>query len=408
VLIEQLPSVPTCYNVLVEPLSVNDWEILERHALHIEANLMDQVRIVWTGQVLPVWVDNTCIFIKIGTVEPRSNCVMLTNKTEVHVLPKLRNKSSMQQPVHEPFTKATVPGTEAPLSPVTERQRQLINQEIKDLASGNVISRQNHSSTSGSSISSAFLSFFGIRSKSLPTEKFPVVKTEAQNVGHFPLYSLKSGLNLCLRVQQMLFDTNYSSSKFPSNSNSFSSFNQRAFPHQPSTIYVDLTDLEKQWKVNRNDIDNIFFAKLRRLRSPKEQEQEKSAATLGKGRASPQKSKTKSKETDGNGLDSPSEEDAKSLISDKKSEEVVTCVVRVIVIDNRRQLCNEAYQGAVESIFEKQTLCRNSVFIPDLLRRYLKADITSRVWIQTVKPCIVKAVSFNLHVLGNVFILTSS
>ncbi|KAK3583344.1 hypothetical protein CHS0354_038957 [Potamilus streckersoni] len=405
VIIEYVPSVPTCCWVRVEPLSVDDWEILERHALHIEAHLMNQVRVVWTGQVLPVWVDSICIFIKIGTVEPKSDCVVLTNQTEVHVLPKLRNQSSIQQPFQEPFTKATVPSSEEPLSPVTERQRQrlLVNQEIKDLASGNGNSRHNHSNSSGSSFSSAFLSLFGLRSKSLPVEKSPVLKTEVQSVGPLPLSSQKPGLNLCLRVQQMLYDTNHSSSKIPLNSgNSFPDFNPRAFPHQPSTVYVDLTDLEKQWKVNRHDINNIFFAKLTRLRSPKEQEQEKSVATVGKGRASPQKSKIKSRETDGNGLDSPSEGDAKNLTSDKKSEEIVTCVVRVIVIDNRRQFCNEDYQEAVESIFEKQTLCRNSVLIPDLLRRYLKADITSRVWIQTVKPFIVKAVSFNLHVLGNV------
>ena len=41
----------------------------ERHAAYIENHLLDQVRVVWTNQVLPVWVEKSvCLFLKIGTV----------------------------------------------------------------------------------------------------------------------------------------------------------------------------------------------------------------------------------------------------------------------------------------------------------------------------------------------------
>ena len=40
----------------------------ERHAAYIENHLLDQVRVVWNNQVLPVWVEKSvCLFLKIGT-----------------------------------------------------------------------------------------------------------------------------------------------------------------------------------------------------------------------------------------------------------------------------------------------------------------------------------------------------
>ena len=39
----------------------------ELHAAFIESHLLDQVRVVWPGQVLPVWVQNKiCVFLSVG------------------------------------------------------------------------------------------------------------------------------------------------------------------------------------------------------------------------------------------------------------------------------------------------------------------------------------------------------
>ena len=39
----------------------------ERHTSFIETRLLDQVRVIWSGLVLPVWVEkNICVFLKIG------------------------------------------------------------------------------------------------------------------------------------------------------------------------------------------------------------------------------------------------------------------------------------------------------------------------------------------------------
>ena len=41
----------------------------ERHASFIEANLLNQLRVVWPGQVFPVWVERSksiCFFLRVG------------------------------------------------------------------------------------------------------------------------------------------------------------------------------------------------------------------------------------------------------------------------------------------------------------------------------------------------------
>ncbi|XP_078596672.1 peroxisomal ATPase PEX1-like isoform X2 [Branchiostoma floridae x Branchiostoma japonicum] len=92
VLVRLVFGVPNCTRLHVEPVSVDDWEILELHASYIESHLLDQVRVVWTGQVLPVWVQgNTCIFVQIGLVDPSAPCVCLGQLTELIVAPRSRD-----------------------------------------------------------------------------------------------------------------------------------------------------------------------------------------------------------------------------------------------------------------------------------------------------------------------------
>ncbi|CAH1265421.1 PEX1 [Branchiostoma lanceolatum] len=98
VLVKLISGVPSCTRLHVEPVSVDDWEILELHASYIESHLLDQVRVVWTGQVLPVWVQgNTCIFVQIGLVDPSAPCVCLEQQTELVVAPRTRNGPKSMQ-----------------------------------------------------------------------------------------------------------------------------------------------------------------------------------------------------------------------------------------------------------------------------------------------------------------------
>uniref|UniRef100_A0A669ESA8 Peroxisomal ATPase PEX1 n=1 Tax=Oreochromis niloticus TaxID=8128 RepID=A0A669ESA8_ORENI len=77
--------------VFVEPVSADDWEILELHSSALELQLLDQIRVVFQDAVFPVWVDNhTVIFIRIASLSPRVPYGRLEQFTELVVSPKIR------------------------------------------------------------------------------------------------------------------------------------------------------------------------------------------------------------------------------------------------------------------------------------------------------------------------------
>ncbi|XP_053914630.1 peroxisomal ATPase PEX1 isoform X4 [Cuculus canorus] len=91
IFLEPCSHVASCQQVEVEPLSTDDWEILELHASSLEKHLLDQIRIVFPKAVFPVWVEqHTHIYIKIGTLVPAAPYGRLEPCTELLILPKTR------------------------------------------------------------------------------------------------------------------------------------------------------------------------------------------------------------------------------------------------------------------------------------------------------------------------------
>ncbi|GFU57826.1 peroxisome biogenesis factor 1 [Nephila pilipes] len=92
VCLETMPhqSIPSVQEITLEPLTSDDWEILELNAKNIEANLMNQIRVVWKGQVFPVWVNNSSFFVKVVQTNPTSQPVLLAEFSELHIVPKSR------------------------------------------------------------------------------------------------------------------------------------------------------------------------------------------------------------------------------------------------------------------------------------------------------------------------------
>ncbi|KAA0710479.1 Peroxisome biogenesis factor 1 [Triplophysa tibetana] len=83
-------QVHSVQQVFVEPLSTDDWEILELHSMVLEERLLDQIRVVYSGGVFPVWVDqHTVIYIKIVSLTPSVSYGHLEQFTELVVSPKL-------------------------------------------------------------------------------------------------------------------------------------------------------------------------------------------------------------------------------------------------------------------------------------------------------------------------------
>ncbi|KAG7247699.1 hypothetical protein CRUP_014116, partial [Coryphaenoides rupestris] len=84
-------QVSSVHQVFVEPLSSDDWEILELHSASLEQQLLDQIRVVFKGAVFPVWVDHrTAVYIRIATLEPAVPHGRLEQFTELVVSPKTR------------------------------------------------------------------------------------------------------------------------------------------------------------------------------------------------------------------------------------------------------------------------------------------------------------------------------
>ncbi|XP_077599080.1 peroxisomal ATPase PEX1 [Stigmatopora nigra] len=83
------PQVSSVHQVFVEPLSADDWEILELHSGVLEEHFLDQIRVVYPDAVLPVWVDSyTVIYIQIASLLPSVPYGRLETFTELIVTPK--------------------------------------------------------------------------------------------------------------------------------------------------------------------------------------------------------------------------------------------------------------------------------------------------------------------------------
>ncbi|KZP06528.1 AAA-domain-containing protein [Athelia psychrophila] len=109
-----LHDLPLAKSVGAEPVSADDWEIIELHAGHVEDTLLGQVRVAKIGQEIDVWVlGRTRVRLRVGallidipfhsskltlvgpavSLDPpsKADALLLTTNTEVHIAPKLRN-----------------------------------------------------------------------------------------------------------------------------------------------------------------------------------------------------------------------------------------------------------------------------------------------------------------------------
>ncbi|CAL8293954.1 unnamed protein product [Merluccius merluccius] len=88
-------QVSSVHQVFVEPLSSDDWEILELHSAALEQQLLDQIRVVFKDAVFPVWVDHcTAVYIRIASLAPAVPHGRLEQFTELVVSPKYRPGTS--------------------------------------------------------------------------------------------------------------------------------------------------------------------------------------------------------------------------------------------------------------------------------------------------------------------------
>ncbi|XP_052784085.1 peroxisomal ATPase PEX1-like [Mya arenaria] len=444
-------AIKEAIRVCVEPLSESDWEILERHTDYLESHLLDIVRVVQPGGVYPVWVEKTvCIFIRIADTTPTSECVILVNETEVFVTPKLRSSAIGRPAFEEPMRKDVtnnlgVPFINPPMDD-DDTDSKFSSTDSTDCLTRHKTSIGREKSPTNpfhQSINSQWKSlvdFFGFTNRASLNAPSRVIPSDDEMDDFDDDYyedsemSIQPDLNMVLRVQNMKYTLTESDhvsmdlspsrrgsespkkstgglpprkqsreSHSKSRSPPKSSFRRNYVPQQPSTVYMDMTDVERQLKLPRGEIPHTFMAKLHKLKSPKEVTHEKLSSSSGSMKSQPGVGKPENGAKDSKATTHANTPMSPADDLDFDGDNQRTCVVvRVIVIDRRRQLCSDSFSDIIKRVLQEQPLLKGHVVIPDMLRRFLKLDITSRVWIQTFKAFPVHTTVFSLYPLGNV------
>ncbi|KAF8170325.1 P-loop containing nucleoside triphosphate hydrolase protein [Mycena galopus ATCC 62051] len=96
-------DLPLATSVATEPLTPDDWEIIDIHASHVEATLLSQVRVAKMGQEMDVWVlGRTRVRLRVVSIQPESkgNALLLSTNTEVSIAPKLHVRKQPPQQVN--------------------------------------------------------------------------------------------------------------------------------------------------------------------------------------------------------------------------------------------------------------------------------------------------------------------
>ncbi|XP_064615805.1 peroxisomal ATPase PEX1-like [Liolophura sinensis] len=344
VVLKQISGLLECKQVFVEPVSVDDWEILELHASFVETHLLDQVRVVWQGQVLPVWVSSsTCVFLKIGAIQPAGQCVLLVNNTEVIVDPKVRHTSQGQGLAPPPETS----------SASGDQTSQMDQSNLRRLSSN----QKHHSSEPAGMLQglSDYVKSFFWTPEIVKDMSKPTVNSRKDNSA-----ILEKTFRCGLRVQALRLGEEEAELEYSTN------------------VFVRYSDVAPKNYGNdystANPLPSVFFAKITKILSPVEKEEEKKAAE--------QREAEKAKETNAGNKKPPS--NATSNLTKATTTKDLCVVVRVVTIESSGLCMNSSYQAVVRDILRQQTILEGHMMISDFLRRQLKLDVTGRVQLEAV------------------------
>lgn len=95
--VRALPNVPKASLVTIEPLTEDDWEVLELNAEIAEAAILSQVRVVHDKMKFPLWLHgHRIITFTVVSMVPNKTVVQLVPGSEVAVAPKRRKISADQ------------------------------------------------------------------------------------------------------------------------------------------------------------------------------------------------------------------------------------------------------------------------------------------------------------------------
>ncbi|KAK0486176.1 P-loop containing nucleoside triphosphate hydrolase protein [Armillaria novae-zelandiae] len=113
-----LHDLPYAKSVGTEPVSADDWEIIEIHASHVESTLLSQVRVANVGQEIDVWVlGRTRVRLTVASLDPtnKGKALLLTTNTEVSIAPKLHSRQQLKP--EKPSNKSTTDDPKGKIQP---------------------------------------------------------------------------------------------------------------------------------------------------------------------------------------------------------------------------------------------------------------------------------------------------
>ena len=97
--IEKTPS-PRIISLSLDPVGEDDWEIIELNANYLEDSLLNQVCVLYAGQIFPVHIGTSGVVrLKVGDVEfeDGASCGMLGRDSELFVAPRDRKREHSEK-----------------------------------------------------------------------------------------------------------------------------------------------------------------------------------------------------------------------------------------------------------------------------------------------------------------------
>ncbi|KAL8595931.1 hypothetical protein ACOMHN_018243 [Nucella lapillus] len=420
--------------VSVEPVAVDDWEILERSAGQIEEGLLDQVRVVWPKQVLPVWVERSiCIFITVASVNPCSSFAVLDTNTAVIVTPKTRLKSS-DSPTRPPalkmpgrqqaqdFTGKTPPyiGKSTPLlsnksvdspslqptdssprrtyrrsAPARTKRTSRSDPSLSDDTHAKPIVRRHTDKQMRSVLIEFMSSLWGYQSERNIGVAEPSDDDEVDNFN--ALLTVVPKGNLVYRIQTSDLHTLFHNVQKALDKQAYEDeldgnpLKAPAELFQPSTIYVSAKDVScHRLGGSGKPASRVYYAQLKKL--PSAQDREKAHA---EAREKAQAESRRSKDKDKLPASPPTSPQSPTDETDQ-----LCCIVRVVTVERSAAITSSPWQRSALAVLGEHGLADGHAVIPSELRRQLKLDSTGCVW--------VKAGTVQFHPLGTVILFPIS
>lgn len=156
------------------------------------------------------------------------------------------------------------------------------------------------------------------------------------------------------------------------------------FLQQPAMVFVNAEDIIEQTGNMNLHIPGMFLARLSKLLSPKIQ------MTEMEKELNEEKHKGKQKS-----VQSPKSEPV------REKDHLTQCVVRVVILDRKKTNSSDTCELMLQTVTSEQPLLGHHVIVSDSLRRLMKLDATSCVWLQTIGTLPATPTSYLVHPVGS-------